>query len=188
MTRCPSQDWRQEDPPISDFSEALTAFLESWSIPQDLADQIVIHADGIEAEAGGFAPTSDVGELRSNGAGEDTLRRAAEKFDDDVSQPRNLAVEIVDGIRGYTCEVAPSQREHEYWYDRLESLAARAALSTQGDGEMERLRAALSVGERFLSACYSAWAAGEPSHRVKTMVDLADDFGAAIQRKTGGGQ
>ena len=63
------------------------------------------------------------------------LQRSAAQFDDDVSNPRDLAVEIVDGIRGYTCEFAASAREHEYWYDRLEALAARAALAAMPVGE-----------------------------------------------------
>jgi hypothetical protein len=44
----------------------------------------------------------------------------------------------------------------------------------------EALREALAIGERFLNACNSAWAAGEPSHRVKTMLDMADKFSAAL--------
>lgn len=39
---------------------------------------------------------------------------------------------------------------------------------------------ALAVGEKFLNACTSAWSCGEPEHRVRTMLDLADDFRAAL--------
>jgi hypothetical protein len=50
-------------------------------------------------------------------------------------------------------------------------------LSDSGD---DRLREALAVGERFLDKCYSAWSCGEPSHRVKAMLDAADEFRATL--------
>lgn len=39
---------------------------------------------------------------------------------------------------------------------------------------------ALAVGERFLNAAFSAWSCGEPEHRVRKMLDLADEFRAAL--------
>lgn len=42
------------------------------------------------------------------------------------------------------------------------------------------LEGALEVGKRFLDKCNSAWAAGEPSHRVRDMLDAADTFRAAL--------
>lgn len=65
--------------------------------------------------------------------------------DDDERDARSLAVELVDGIRGYTCEFAPSQREHEYWYDRLEAslVRRRAAIVATATSGQDRLREAL---------------------------------------------
>jgi hypothetical protein len=48
--------------------------------------------------------------------------------------------------------------------------------------EVEAMREALEVGKRFLDACFSAWASGEPSHRVKTMLDRADEFRSTLNR------
>lgn len=61
---------------------------------------------------------------------------------------------------------------------RLVEVFARHRLTPRQDG----LREALVVGEKFLNACNSAWAAGEPSHRVQTMLDMADEFRAALER------
>lgn len=47
------------------------------------------------------------------------------------------------------------------------------------DGPMDKDKA-LEVGGRFLNACFSAWSCGEPAHRVRTMLDLADEFRAAL--------
>lgn len=55
--------------------------------------------------------------------------------------------------------------------------------SATTDEEVRRLREALEVGEHFLNKCNSAWAAGEPPHRVKAMLDAADEFRAALQPK-----
>lgn len=125
-----------------------------------------------EAIAAWNTRTAPSGEGSSNGAGEDALRRAAAKFDDDVSQPRNLAVEIVDGIRGYTCEFAQSQREHEYWYDRVESLAARAALSAP-QGEVERLRSALERLAKLTPASANAHTAQDLCLTVRAISESA---------------
>jgi hypothetical protein len=40
--------------------------------------------------------------------------------------------------------------------------------------------AALNIGERFLNKCNSAWAAGEPRHRVRDMLDAANEFRKAL--------
>lgn len=58
-----------------------------------------------------------------------------------------------------------------------------AALLPSEDGwreERERLRATLAIGEKFVDACFSAWSCGEPEHRVRKMLDLADEFRAAL--------
>lgn len=59
---------------------------------------------------------------------------------------------------------------------------AAAALNARqsGEGEIERLSEALDVGEKFLNACFSAWSCGEPYHRVKVMMDRADEFRASL--------
>lgn len=59
---------------------------------------------------------------------------------------------------------------------------ARHRLSTQSamQARIEKMEAALRVGEKFLNACNSAWAASEPSHRVKAMLNLADEFRATL--------
>jgi len=36
---------------------------------------------------------------------------------DDAARARDLAIKIVDGVRGYTCEFGPNPREHSSWYD-----------------------------------------------------------------------
>lgn len=54
--------------------------------------------------------------------------------------------------------------------DRISSLEA----------EVAGLRDVVLVSERFLNACNSAWASGEPAHRVITMVNLADELRAAL--------
>lgn len=41
----------------------------------------------------------------------------------------------------------------------------------------------LGVAEQFLNACYSAWSCGEPSHRVRKMVDLADQLRDAVNAR-----
>ncbi len=51
--------------------------------------------------------------------------------------------------------------------------------------EIQRLREVVEVGQRFLAKAYSAWAAGEPEHRVKDMVNAADAFRAALNGKDG---
>lgn len=61
--------------------------------------------------------------------------------------------------------------------DRAELEAMLVRASAQ-----DELVEALAVGERFLNACNSAWAAGEPEHRVKTMLDLSDEFRSALDR------
>lgn len=54
-----------------------------------------------------------------------------------------------------------------------ETALARDAAETGED--------ALAVaGGKFHRACNAAWAAGEPSHKVCTMLDEADRFGAAL--------
>ena len=40
--------------------------------------------------------------------------------------------------------------------------------------------AALKIGKAFLAACNSAWASGDAPQRVKTMLDMADKFEAAL--------
>lgn len=61
---------------------------------------------------------------------------------------------------------------------------APCRLTTQsGEGRSageDALREALNVGEKFLNACFSAWSCGEPYHRVKTMMDRADEFRASL--------
>lgn len=52
-----------------------------------------------------------------------------------------------------------------------------AALPTPDTAGLEL---ALTVGERFLDKCNAAWAAGEPTHRVKAMLDAADEFRTAL--------
>jgi len=47
---------------------------------------------------------------------------------------------------------------------------------------IEALESALCVGKTFLDKCNSAWSCGEPSHRVRAMLDAADDFRAALNR------
>lgn len=37
------------------------------------------------------------------------------------------------------------------------------------------------LAEAFLRACYSAWACGEPEHRVRKVLDLADQLKAAVE-------
>lgn len=44
------------------------------------------------------------------------------------------------------------------------------------------LREALEVGRKFVDACFSAWSCGEPMHRVRTMLDRADEFQAALNK------
>jgi len=58
------------------------------------------------------------------------LVEAAAKFDELGAEPRQIAIEIVDGIRGYTIEF-DNHGDHAYWYDRVEALAAKAARASQ---------------------------------------------------------
>ena len=141
MTRCPSQDWRQDDPPISYFSEALTAFLEGWSIPQDLADKIVIHADGIEGEAGGFRSTAHSGEGRSYGAGQFVVAGPWEHRDETSGEAHwSAEVQIVGGHTSAAEVFGATAEEAKHRADMI-----TAALSApQGDGKVERLREALA--------------------------------------------
>lgn len=62
------------------------------------------------------------------------------------------------------------------------SDASRAVCQAMEDAadEIERLTATLRVGEVFLDKCFSAWSCGEPEHRVKTMLDAAGNFRAAL--------
>lgn len=48
------------------------------------------------------------------------------------------------------------------------------------DAAEARAREVLEIGKRFLAACNSAWACGEPYHRVKTMMDRAEEFQKAL--------
>ena len=41
------------------------------------------------------------------------------------------------------------------------------------------------VGKNFHAACVSAWACGEPPHKVRAMLDLADEFDAALRALVG---
>lgn len=52
--------------------------------------------------------------------------------------------------------------------------------SSLGAPRFDPSREALAIGERFLNACFSAWSCGEPEHRVRTMLDRADEFRAAL--------
>ena len=47
--------------------------------------------------------------------------------------------------------------------------------------QIEQIGNAIEIGGKFLNACFSAWAAGEPEHRVKTMLDLAEQFRGALE-------
>jgi hypothetical protein len=47
-------------------------------------------------------------------------------------------------------------------------------------GEIARIAEALVIGEKFVNACFSAWACGEPEHRVRSMLDRANEFQAAL--------
>ena len=58
------------------------------------------------------------------------------------------------------------------WNNRANFVALLSRI-----GELE---AGLSVGERFLNKCNSAWSCGEPYHRVKDMLDAADKFREAL--------
>lgn len=60
------------------------------------------------------------------------------------------------------------------------SLADRGGTSAAHSDVIGRLVGALAVGQKFVSACFSAWAAGEPHHRVKAMLDGADEFRAIL--------
>lgn len=67
-------------------------------------------------------------------------------------------------------------------YKICEQQVARAVAAEKRASAQDELVEALAVGERFLNACNSAWAAGEPEHRVKTMLDLSDEFRSALDR------
>lgn len=84
-------------------------------------------------------------------------------------------------------------------YSRIELARQNAALRAQvasltADNEaLQRTVARLrSVGLKFHSACTSAWASGEPQHKVLAMLDAADEFADALTTpddqaaKTGG--
>lgn len=66
--------------------------------------------------------------------------------------------------------------------DRIDALVYlfmqhRLASASRPGGD---LVGALEIGEKFLNKCFSAWATGEPAHRVADMLDHADKFRAAL--------
>lgn len=74
----------------------------------------------------------------------------------------------------------------ENWLDHAATAHDRRVteLLEANNREVENRRmltAVLLVGQKFLDACNSAWAAGEPSHRVVTMLNAADEFRSALK-------
>lgn len=103
-------------------------------------------------------------------AREDSLREALAPFGNAYLKAK------ADWAAGAT-QSAPSKYVQLCHYKRAsEAIAAHSG----GMSEAARLREALNVGEEFLDACFSAWSCGEPYHRVKTMMDRADEFRASL--------
>lgn len=103
----------------------------------------------------------------------DAVREALRPFSDladwiDVNRPRhaNPSMEVQVENWPYTLSV-------EWLYNARKALASL-------DGRAGDAQPALEVGRKFLAACNSAWSCGEPYHRVKTMMDRADDFQKAL--------
>ena len=57
-----------------------------------------------------------------------------------------------------------------------------AALSARAEKAEAERDAVIEAGRKFHSACVSAWAAGEPSHKVVKMLDEADAFAAVLDQ------
>ncbi|WP_394662906.1 hypothetical protein [uncultured Sphingomonas sp.] len=103
----------------------------------------------------------------------DAVREALRPFSDladwiDANRPRhaNPSMEVQVENWPYTLSV-------EWLYNARKALASL-------DGRAGDARPALEVGRKFLAACNSAWSCGKPYHRVKTMMDRADDFQKAL--------
>ncbi len=116
--------------------------------------------------------TAQSGEGRS-GAGEDALREVLKPFAKAYDEAK------ADQENGAT-NSAPQQYVRLYDFRRAAHALAALNARQSGEGEIERLSEVLDVGEKFLNACFSAWSCGEPYHRVKTMMDRADEFRASL--------
>ena len=83
-------------------------------------------------------------------------------------------------------EIANSEARGVDWSTNLNASADfLEGIAHQPDSALvEKLRAALKVGEWFLNKCISAWSCGEPEHRVRDMLDAADDFRATLNKLT----
>lgn len=60
-----------------------------------------------------------------------------------------------------------------------------SGVTVQEAARVPEISAFVEAGKHFHSACQSAWACGEPSHKVERMLDAADRFSAAISALEG---
>lgn len=92
-----------------------------------------------------------------------------------------------DGLERYrnVCEIVRGADDTIIAYgemsrdDRMLIVAAVNALPGLLD-HIARLEGRVEAGKRFLDKANAAWAAGEPSHRVRDMLDAADAFRDAL--------
>jgi hypothetical protein len=89
--------------------------------------------------------------------------------------PDNLA-DLVARLRKFILPPAQQTALNSEAADTIEQQAKRIA----------ELEAFVAIGERFVNACFSAWSCGEPEHRVRTMLDRADEFRAALTGEQSG--
>lgn len=80
------------------------------------------------------------------------------------------------------CGASKQAIDHDFC--KKEAIASWNTRVQPDSALVEELRAALKVGERFLNKCTSAWSCGEPEHRVRDMLDAADDFRATLNKLT----
>lgn len=160
---------RLHPPYVIDHSPATTHAAESWSVTGKGFGMrsYPTEAAAIKAAEEYYGPTP-VAEFTIRVFGEHTQMRARARKGGNPGELLDRAIAALMAERG-DLEQCPVHRDE----------AARSATTE----EVERLRTIIAVGERFLNKCNSAWAAGEPSHRVKDMLNAADEFRAALQAK-----
>lgn len=92
-------------------------------------------------------------------------------------------------------ELAPHEQERFLGPAKIEMAREEATRSAPGSAiavlmsELDRVskdhKELMTASDESFSACMSAWSCGEPSHRVKTMLDRTEELGKVLRRLKG---
>ena len=111
------------------------------------------------------------------------LREMAEDMlYDIVPSVRAVMICAADLLASTATKLAEVERNLDRAINGIDHHNKRAEAA---ESRLAQAVAALEVGKQFLAKCNSAWAAGEPSHRVRDMLDHADKFTSALHALKG---